>query len=259
MPISNPISASWLEERAEELKASVLFSTRLPLTRATPVAGGVLARAGWAFPLAGILVGLIAAIVYALAHRAGLPPWPAAALATAATLLATGALHEDGLADTADGFGGGTTREQKLDIMRDAHIGAFGVCALVLSLLLRVSALASFPNTHLVMWALIAAHGGARATMIGFMYLLLPARNDGLSFDAGQPPADSAAAAAVLGLLILVICLGLGRGILAAIALLVIVGLMAWLSSRQIDGQTGDVLGAVEQVGEIAILLIALG
>src|SRR5271155_2372361 len=107
------ISQSWLEERAEEFKASIAFSTRLPLVSATPLAAGAVAKAAWAFPIAGVVVGLIGAIVYVLAHRLGLPPWPAAALSVAATMLATGCLHEDGLADTADGFGGGGTRGQK--------------------------------------------------------------------------------------------------------------------------------------------------
>src|SRR5580698_7248685 len=138
------ISGVWLEERIEELKAAILFSTRVPLPRATPVAGSAIAQAAWAFPVAGILVGVIGALVYALAHRLGLPAWPTAALSIVATLLATGCLHEDGLADTADGFGGGATREQKLDIMRDSRIGTYGVCALIVALLLRVGVLASF-------------------------------------------------------------------------------------------------------------------
>ena len=116
--------------------------------------------------------------------------------ASRATLLATGCLHEDGLADTADGFGGGETREQKLDIMRDSRIGVYGVCALIVSLLLRVGLLASLPNAHLAVWALIASHAAARATMPALSCLLLPpARNDGLSFEAGRPPGDSVAAA----------------------------------------------------------------
>src|SRR6202046_1868412 len=86
------------------------------------------------------IFGLSGAIVYGIVHRLGLPPWPAAALSVAATMLATGCLHEDGLADTADGVGGGHTREQKLDIMRDSRIGTYGVCALAMSLLLRVGA-----------------------------------------------------------------------------------------------------------------------
>lgn len=253
------ISSTWLEQRAEELKASVLFSTRLPLLGAAPIATGALAKAAWAFPIAGVLVGFIGAVVYALAHHIGLPAWPAAALAVTATLLATGGLHEDGLADTVDGFGGGKSREQKLDIMHDSHIGAYGACALVLSLLLRVSVLASLPSAHAVVWALIASHGGARAAMMALMFLLPPARNDGLSFNAGRPPADSVCAAAALGFLLLVFCLGFGRGIVALIFVLIVIAVTTWLSSKEIEGQTGDVLGALEQTSEIVILLIALG
>jgi adenosylcobinamide-GDP ribazoletransferase len=253
------ISDSWLENRAEELKASIVFCTRLPLLPATPLSGNSLSRAAWAFPVAGILVGLVGAIVYGIVHRLGLPPWPAAALSVAATMLATGCLHEDGLADTADGFGGGNTREQKLDIMRDSRIGAYGVCALAMALLLRVGALASLPGAHAVVWALIASHAAARATVPALMLLLPPARSDGLSFDAGKPAGEAVAAAAVIGFLILAICLHLGHGLLALIVLAAIVALMAWLATRQIGGQTGDVLGALEQVSEIAVLLVTLG
>jgi adenosylcobinamide-GDP ribazoletransferase len=253
------ISNTWIEERTEDLKASLAFCTRLPLLREAPIAGNALARAAWAFPVAGLVVGLIGAAVYVLAHKFGLSAWPASALAVAATLLATGCLHEDGLADTADGFGGGNTREQKLEIMRDSRTGAYGVCALVLSLLLRVSLLASLPSAHLVVWALLASHAAARAAMTALMFLLPPARSDGLSFEAGHPPGDSVAAAAVLGFLILAFCLHPGRAVMALILLLVVIALMTWLSMRQIGGQTGDVLGALEQVSEIAVLLVALG
>ena len=253
------ITETWLQDRAAELKASIDFCTRLPLAGAAPIAGGTIAKAAWAFPVAGLIVGLIGAVVYALAHHLGLPAWPAAVLTVAATLLATGCLHEDGLADTADGFGGGKTREQKLDIMRDSRIGTYGVCTLAMSFLLRTGALASFTDPHLVVWALIASHGAARATMPALMYLLPPARRDGLSFDAGHPPGESVAAAAVLGVLILAFCLHPGRGAVALILLCVAVAVMAWFSMRQIEGQTGDVLGAAEQVSEIVILLVALG
>jgi adenosylcobinamide-GDP ribazoletransferase len=250
--------SNWPEDRAEELKAVLAFCSRLPLARATPFAAGAIGKAAWAFPVAGLAIGVIGAAVYALAHRLGLPPWPAAALSVTATLVVTGCLHEDGLADTADGFGGGKTREQKLEIMRDSRTGAYGVCALVLSLLLRVGALASFADTHLVVWALIASHTAARATMPVFMWLLPPARNDGLSFQAGRPLGESVAAAVVIAFIVLLFCLGPGRGVLAAIVLIAAVALMAWLSTRQIEGQTGDVLGALEQVSEILVLLVAL-
>ena len=251
------IAETWLQDRAAELKASIDFCTRLPLAGAAPIAGSTIAKAAWAFPIAGLIVGLIGAVVYALAHRLGLPAWPAAALTVAATLLVTGCLHEDGLADTADGFGG-ATREQKLDIMRDSRIGTYGVCALIVALLLRVGVLASFFSAASVGWALIAAHAGARASMMALMFLVAPARRDGLSSDAGQPPIESAGAAVALGFVIAAICLGPLRAIVALVLLSVVIALMAWLSRKQIGGQTGDVLGAVEQVSEIVILLVAL-
>jgi adenosylcobinamide-GDP ribazoletransferase len=252
------ISPSWLEDRAKELTTSIVFSTRLPLLGATPAAAGDIAKAAWAFPIAGILVGLIGAIVYALAHRIGVPPWPAAALAVTATLAATAAMHEAGLAGTIDGLSRGNTREQKLDIMAESHLGVYGACALVLTLVLRVSALAALPSAHAVVWALIAAHGGARAAMMALLFLLPPARSDGLSPDAGRPPADSAAAAAALGILLLVCCLGFGRGMVALIFALILLAGMTWLSSEQIEGQTGEVAGALEQASEIVILLAAV-
>jgi adenosylcobinamide-GDP ribazoletransferase len=252
-------SASWFEDRTQEIRAALAFCTRLPLLHDTPTGGGDLVNAAWAFPIAGIVVGLIGALVYGSAHHFGLPALPAAALSLVATLLVTGCLHEDGLADTADGFGGGKTRERKLEIMRDSRIGTYGVCALVLSLVLRAGALAAFPNAHLAVWALIAAHGGARANMPALMFLLPPARSDGLSFSAGAPSGQSIAVAALIGFVILASCLHPVRGIVTVIYLAIVFALVAWLSSRQIGGQTGDVCGALEQVSEIVILLVALG
>jgi adenosylcobinamide-GDP ribazoletransferase len=253
-----PISGTWLEDRAQEFKASLAFSTRLPLAPATSQTAKALASAAWAFPVTGLVVGLIGALVYALAHRLGLPAWPAATLSVAATLIVTGALHEDGLADTADGFGGGDTRQSKLDIMRDSSTGAFGVCALVLSLSVRIGALASFADAYAVIWALIASHSAARAAMVILMWLLPPARSDGLSYEAGSPPGESAAAAVAIAYVVLLFCLHPMRGFIAALVLIAAVALMAWLAMRQIDGQTGDVLGATEQVAEIVVLLVAV-
>ena len=251
------IPDGWLADCASDLKTSVQFFTRLPMVGGAPAAAD-LARAAWAFPLAGIVVGLIAAAVYGLAYKLGLGGWPAAALAVAATLLLTGCLHEDGLADTVDGFGGGDTQERKLEIMRDSRIGTYGVCALTVSIVLRIAALATLAGPALALWALIAAHGAARATLPLFMALLPPARKDGLAHAAGKPSGERVITASVLGILILAIGLGPAHGIAALIVLLVVVALMAWLAVVQIDGQTGDVLGAVEQVSEIAILLVAL-
>jgi len=252
------IDQAWLAQRAGEFQAAILFLTRLRYGLPEVSAGGDLAKAGWAFPLAGILVGIIGAVVYALAQRLGLPAWPAAALSVAATMAVTGCLHEDGLADTIDGFGGGTTREQKLAIMHDSHIGTYGVCALAIAIMLRVSALAMLAAAGPVTVALIAVHSAARAVMPVFMAFVPPARRDGLSASAGRPPSLSAAVAAVLGVLILILCLGFGHGLVALLVLAIAAALVAWLALAEIGGQTGDVLGAVEQVSEIAILLVAL-
>jgi adenosylcobinamide-GDP ribazoletransferase len=178
-------------------------------------------------------------------------------LALATTILVTGAIHEDGLADMADGLGGGRTKDQKLEIMRDSRIGTYGACALIISLVLRWSALATIGKPGSVAAALSVSHVAARAALSGFMWLVPPARTDGLSAGAGRPPNQSALIAIGLGTLCLAFGFGLSKAIVAVI-LLSLVGLMlARLVTRQVGGQTGDILGALEQIGEIAIMLMA--
>jgi adenosylcobinamide-GDP ribazoletransferase len=242
---------------ARDLSVALSFCTRLPVPHAVTATGADVARASWALPIAGALVGAIGALVYWLAATAALPALSAAALAVAATVLATGALHEDGLADVADGFGGGATRERKLEIMGDSRLGTYGACALVLSLLLRISAIADITQPALVAAALLAAHIGARAVMPAVMWFVPPAKPDGLSALAGLPPVASVVIAAVLGAIALGLGLGPGPGAIAILVTLAGAALVARLSIAQIGGQTGDVLGAVEQVGEILILLVA--
>ena len=248
---------------AVDVETAVLFCTRLPLAwMSVPLgrqAGDMkeIARASWALPIAGALVGGGGALAYGVAAKIGLAPAPAAALALAATLALTGCLHEDGLADTADGFGGGADRDRKLAIMRDSALGTYGACALFLSLTLRWSALFAIADPPSVALALVAAHAGARAVLPAFMRLVPPARADGLAAAAGRPPPPAAAAAAIMGAAALTLLLG---ALPAAIGFLALAGsafLVARLTLRQIGGQTGDVLGALEQVGEIIILLDA--
>jgi adenosylcobinamide-GDP ribazoletransferase len=247
----------WVQRRVKDLKIGFIFLTRLPLLHQTPIAKGDLSQALWAAPVVGVAVGLFGAGVYWLAQALHLPPLPAAALAVAATLAVTGALHEDGLADVADGFGGGATHERKLEIMRDSRIGTFGVCALILSLMLRASALTNLGDPGLVTAALIAAHTAGRAPIAAFMRLIPAARTDGMSADAGCPSQMSAIVAILLGLVPLMVGLGFASGVVAVVSLAIGFGFMAWLCKRQIGGQTGDVLGALEQIGEIVVLLVA--
>jgi adenosylcobinamide-GDP ribazoletransferase len=251
------MTEGWLRGVADDLKIGLMFSTRIAVREAPPIAGADLARASWALPLIGMLIGLLGALAYWVSFHLNLPPFVGAALAVGATMAVTGCLHEDGLADTCDGFGGGSTRERKLEIMRDSRIGTYGACALAISLLLRVGTLASLAGPGPVALALIAAHGGARATVPLFLRLVPPARSDGLSADAGPPPMTSIAVAGGLGFVLLLWSFGTGRAVAVLLLLLILLGAMRWLCLRQIGGQTGDTAGALEQVGEIVVLLVA--
>ena len=251
------VFTDWVRQRTAELNICVIFLTRMPLPMPATIVQGHVSRALWAAPVVGGVIGAVGAAVYWLMHSLHVPAFPAAALAVVTTVAATGALHEDGLADVADGFGGGATRERKLEIMRDSRIGTYGVCALVLSFMLRVGVLASLGGPVLVATALIAAHAAARAPMPAFLCLVPPARPDGMSAQAGAPPRASAIAAGVLGIAVLVVCLGLAVGLAAALLVACGFAAMAWLCGRQIGGQTGDVLGALEQLGEVIVLLVA--
>ncbi|MER8909589.1 adenosylcobinamide-GDP ribazoletransferase [Mesorhizobium sp. M0854] len=239
----------------DDIALCLVFFTRLPLPQAD-FRGRSLAAAIWAAPVAGLAVAVVGGPVYAVGTRLGLATAPAAALTLAAILLATGCLHEDGLSDVADGFGGGKTRDRKLEIMRDSRIGAYGACALGISLLIRWSVLSGFAGPAHVFWALIAAHAGSRGLLGAFMHLLPPARADGLSADAGLVTAETAGVGAVLGAVAL-LALGFSAAMFALILLAFLFAAFRALCLNQIGGQTGDTVGALQQLGEIAILLVA--
>jgi adenosylcobinamide-GDP ribazoletransferase len=225
-----------------------------------PGAGAPLAldRFAWAAPLAGVAVGLAGALALALTGLLGLPSLMRAGLATAALVAFTGGLHEDGLADVADGFGGGATRAMKLEIMRDSRIGAYGAVALTLALILRVGALAAALDGGF--WragaSLIAVAALSRAGALTPLALLSPARADGAGAAAGrlEPGALAAAwgCALVIALFLGFVSLGLAHAVVAALAsgagAMAVVG----LARRAIGGQTGDVAGAAQQLAEIA-------
>jgi adenosylcobinamide-GDP ribazoletransferase len=249
--------AELLQKTLVEIRIALSLSTILPVGVVKPIDQGEVARASWALPLAGFVVALAGAAAYAIAHRFGLAPEPAAVLALVTTILLTGAMHEDGLADAADGLGGGRTREQKLEIMRDSRIGAYGACALVLSILSRWSALQSIAEPSSVLAALLITHVAARAVLPSFMWLVPPARLDGLAAAAGEPPQQSAIIAAGLGILFLLIGFGPGKAIVALILLSILALVWGFVATRQIGGQTGDILGALEQTSETIVLLMA--
>jgi adenosylcobinamide-GDP ribazoletransferase len=242
----------------DEIEAALTFLTRLPFGRAeTDAPLPSLADSSWAFPIVGLAIGALGGIAYAIARGLALPALAAALIAVATTALVTGALHEDGLADTADGFGGGTTRETKLEIMRDSRIGTFAVLALIFSIGLRSVAIAEIGLRWHVFAALIAAHALARGVLPAALQRLDPAREDGLGVGAGRPEQNQVLIALAIALAIAVIATGLRTGLSAAIAAAIVAIAIGWLALRQIGGQTGDVLGAIEQGAETAALLAA--
>jgi adenosylcobinamide-GDP ribazoletransferase len=238
-----------------DITACLVFLTRIPLAVAGLDAERKLARSAWAFGVVGVLVGGIGAVVYAIAWGFGLAPLVAATLAVAAMTAVTGALHEDGLADTVDGFGGGRDREAKLLIMRDSRLGAFGAVALMLTLVLKIATLAALAEPAVVASVLVAAATASRAAMVVVMAVLAPARADGLGASSGAPSVATAAAGVALAVIVAFAVVPAAVGLLVG----VVAGgaAMAWLAHRQIGGHTGDVLGATQQVTEIAALVVA--
>lgn len=237
--------------------AALALLTRLPLPgRLVAAAAPRGAAAGWAYPLAGAAVGGIAALALAIPAGLGLGAGPAAGLALAAAVIVTGALHEDGLADAADGLWGGWTRARRLEIMKDSRIGSYGVLALVLSMLLRWSCLSGLAAASMgaAALALVAVGAASRAALLLPFALLPAARPGGLAARTGRPGGATLAAGWAVAAAVALAAIGpAGLAVLAAAAL---AGLGAGALARaKIGGQTGDILGATQQLAEIAGLL----
>ncbi|HET7198851.1 MAG TPA: adenosylcobinamide-GDP ribazoletransferase [Burkholderiales bacterium] len=269
--LSNKVSldssgaASFLKRAAARTLEALRFYSRLPVPalgfEREPFAVPDLKRLAPSAPLAGAIIGACGAIVLLAARALALPPLIAAALALSALILVTGGLHEDGLADVADGFGGGATRERKLEIMRDSRLGAYGAAALVLSLLLRAAAVAALTRESVAIGAgaLILAGAISRACSLAPIALLDPARSNGAGASVGRLGPDafgkSVAAALAVSVILGLVLLGLGRALLAFILAWAASVAMTVIAKRQIGGQTGDVAGAAQQLAEIACLV----
>ncbi len=230
---------------------AVGYMTRLPLPGWVGHGSWGLDRAARYFPLAGLLVAAAGTLVLAGA-RAGLPPLAAAGLAMAAMAALTGALHEDGMADTLDGLGGGWTRGDALRIMKDSRIGAYGAAGLVLLLGIKAAVLADLPPS-----ALVASAPASRLAAVCIMALLPYARADDPAARAAPVAAGPGglAVAALFGLLPMAVLGWRALPALLAATLLTLL-LAAWFRHR-LGGWTGDTLGAVQQAAELAILLVA--
>jgi adenosylcobinamide-GDP ribazoletransferase len=239
----------------DDLRIGLVFFTRLPLPH-FEVKNRSLADAIWTAPLIGVVVAVIAWSAYAVATLLGLAPSLAAALALTTGMLVSGCLHEDGLSDTADGFGGGRTRERKLEIMRDSRIGTYGACALALSILARWSAIGELATPGHVLVGLVVAHVAARALIPIFMQMLPQARLDGLSAGVGTLSDSVVLTALAIGALALLL-LGLKGAVVTALCLALLFVAFRKLCLVQIGGQSGDTIGAIQQLAEIILLFAA--
>lgn len=231
------------------LRIAGMFLTRLPIR----APGGELAAAVGAFPLVGLAVGAVAGGGYFLAALAGLPPLACALIALLVMALLTGALHEDGLADFADGLAGRSS-DDSIRIMRDSHIGAFGVLALVFSVGLRAAALSAIADPEAAMRALTVAAVLSRASMPPVMAWVPRASVTGLAAAAGKPGRGGVLFAIASGILIAAGLIEL-VAIPAFAASAIAAAGVAILARRRLGGYTGDVLGAVQQAAETAVLL----
>ncbi len=238
-----------------DVRLAFLLLSRLPQPSLPLTAFERSRKAVWAYPIVGITLGGLATLTGVAAMALGLPSIVAAGLVLLVMTCASGALHEDGLADVADGFWGGQTAERRLEIMKDSQIGSYGTLALIFSVAVRWASIAAIlPQTPLVV---IVCAATSRAAMPVLMQGLPHARDTGLSHSVGRP--DMSRVLVGFGLVLVLNLTLLGEiGVLPVVAAVIIAALAKALARHKINGQTGDVLGAVQQVSEAGMLCIML-
>lgn len=245
-----------------DLRGSLVFLTRVPgwLVGETGETRPDFSRAARVFPVIGIFVGIVGGLVFVIARDVGESALIAGGLAVLATFLLTGGLHEDGLADTADGFGGGASAREKLEIMDDSRLGTHGAAALVFALGFRVAALAAlalFGAWHAAL-VLLAAETVSRAAMVRLWYAL-PAARPGLSEQTGPPDPQAMliaiAVAAVVVVITIIPTFGFWAAVAGSLLAVLATGGFTLLCRSQIGGRTGDTLGACQQIAAIAFLI----
>jgi adenosylcobinamide-GDP ribazoletransferase len=239
----------------QDLATAFQFLTRLPLGR-VPYDENALSRSAKFFPLVGLFIGILGSVAYLWFIR-HLPPAVAALLTVALLILATGGLHEDGLADVADAFGGGWNREQILSILKDSRIGAFGTLALLVSVGLRVLLLAKLPVGRFAAY-LISGQVLCRWTALPLGYALSAARESSVHSQGARIARQISGTSLAMGSLFSLIIVGCAlrwamlSPLVATLAVTLFTGLYYW---RRIGGITGDCFGATNQLAEIAVYL----
>jgi len=242
----------------QDFLVALVFLTRLPISLRFSFDMSALRTASRCFPVIGIIVGGLSGAVFMVAFAIGLPALLSAFLAIASQTLLTGALHEDAIGDVADGFGGGTTRMEKLEIMHDSRVGIYAVLTLIFVIGMKVVAISSATNPMIIFAILVSAATVSRALMTWGMYLMPSARADGLGHSAGRPPILAPLTATVIAILVAIVSLGNLMGATAFLVAIVSAALMGFIAYRQIGGQTGDVLGAIQQISELGFIIACI-
>jgi adenosylcobinamide-GDP ribazoletransferase len=237
-----------------DLLTAFRLLTRLPFGRSGVVD---LARCVWAFPIVGLTAGALGGLVYFFTWMLAMPPVVGASWCLAAMAMVTGALHEDGLADMFDGFGGGRSPERKLAIMRDSRIGGYGALALMIAVLMRVAALAAMGDPPRVMKAVCLAGLLGRGAILVVLLVLRPARAEGLGAAFANMDRRNAAIGLSLAAAACLLALPLLPAVVVMLTALFASLGVAKLAHGQIGGYTGDVLGAAEVITECAVLSAA--
>jgi adenosylcobinamide-GDP ribazoletransferase len=245
-----------MRQRALQAIAAFGLLTRLPVWRLTDAAPAEFVRSVWAFPIVGAVIGGLGGVFYALAIRIGLASSLASLLAVGCMILLTGALHEDGMADTIDGFGGGRTAERRLEIMRDSRIGSYGALALIVAVGLRVAAIATLADPWRVLIALVVAGSLARGAILVVLLTAKPARNNGMAAGLARVPMGETIAGLAMPLVLGAILLPFPRVLFLALIAALIAWVIARAATSRIGGHTGDVLGATAVISECAALLV---
>jgi len=241
------------------LRTATMFLTRLPVGRSLPFNDDLMHGSARYFPLVGALVGLCGALVYGVAILF-FPPSVAVLLSMVATVLLTGAFHEDGFADVCDGFGGGYRREQILSIMKDSRVGSYASVGLILLLAIKFHALEALDNAALVGPALVVGHALSRLLAISYLieYPYVRDSDDSKIKPMATQMSGNALRFAVASVLPLLLLISMWQIALIGIVLLLWRYGYGYYIHKRIGGYTGDCLGAAQQISEVLIYLVLL-
>ena len=241
----------------EDILLALTFFTRIPI-HFTVKYHRTLMQACWCFPLIGAGIGLVGGTFLYLLLVIQIPVAISAVITICFIMVLTGALHEDGLADTVDGLGGGEDKKSKIEKMRDSRIGSYGVLAILLLTLIKLNAIISLATGkpyEIAILSIICAHSLSRFSIIVIPYFSIPASNKGLARYAGKPATLGIIGSFLLTSILILILLPFDQAILSAVLAILVAGAVGLLANFQIKGYTGDILGAAQQVSEVTVLV----